>query len=97
MSAHLSIQQLCFTRLQAKTRKLYFGRDPLGRRSLLISRPVSQAPWLVLASVSVGQSPHYSLDELPTGNLFYLDLDILESVDVSARHFGRFMSLTPLS
>lgn len=63
-------------------RKLFFGRDPLGRRSLLIHRPTAKSPRLVLASVSVGQSPEYSVDDLPTDSFFYIDVPALENGDV---------------
>lgn len=64
-------------------RKLFFGRDPLGRRSLLINRPSAASPRLVLTSVSVGQHSGYSLEELPTETLFYLDFDSLINDNVS--------------
>ena len=83
MYGDFSGQRPRLTFLQASTRKLFFGRDPLGRRSLLINRPSAESPRLLLASVSVGQHSSYSLDELPTGNLFYLDLELLGDKDVS--------------
>ena len=39
---------------QRATCTLYWGRDPLGRRSLLIRRPTSGDPRLILASVGDG-------------------------------------------
>jgi hypothetical protein len=39
---------------QKATCTLYWGRDPLGRRSLLIRRPTSEDPRLILASVGDG-------------------------------------------
>jgi hypothetical protein len=38
--------------LQAVTQTLYISRDPLGRRSLLISRPTPKRPRLLIASVA---------------------------------------------
>lgn len=63
-------------------RRLFFGRDPLGRRSLLIHEPTSASPRLLLTSVSVGQCPEYSLDELPTEHFFYVDLPSLVGTEV---------------
>lgn len=80
---------------------LYFSRDPLGRRSLLIrKRPVDEDRWwgfitfvdkpnllnpyIILGSVSVGQNPGYSFEELSTEGIFCLDLGSLgKSLDVS--------------
>ena len=69
-------------------RRLFFGRDPLGRRSLLIHKPTSTSPRLLLASVSVGQRPEYSLDELPTEHFFYVDLLSLVGTNVRSSVCG---------
>ncbi|GJE85961.1 asparagine synthetase domain-containing protein [Phanerochaete sordida] len=71
-----------FVYYSASMRKLFFGRDPLGRRSLLIHKPTAASPRLVLASVSVGPSSEYSLDELPTDTFFFVDLPSLEGEDI---------------
>lgn len=60
--------------LQARSRKLIFGRDPLGRRSLLFHKPTPEHPYLILSSVSAGIDPLYSLEELPTSGFYVLDI-----------------------
>ncbi|KAF9243921.1 asparagine synthase-domain-containing protein [Melanogaster broomeanus] len=62
---------------------LYFARDPLGRRSLLIHKPTFINPFFLLASVSAGDDPAYEFEELSTDGIFALDLTALcESDDV---------------
>ncbi|KAI0824166.1 asparagine synthase-domain-containing protein [Trametes gibbosa] len=53
---------------------LYFARDPLGRRSLLIHHPDEARPYFLLTSVSDGSHPGYSLDEISTEHVYCLDL-----------------------
>ncbi|KAF7789879.1 hypothetical protein EIP86_000827 [Pleurotus ostreatoroseus] len=60
-----------------KLQKLFFARDPLGRRSLLIHTPSADSPRFLLASVSVGASSIYSVEELPTQHIYCLDIDRL--------------------
>ncbi|KAL5534291.1 hypothetical protein ACEPAG_753 [Sanghuangporus baumii] len=55
--------------------RIYFGRDPLGRRSLLIHRPTSQKPYLIVASVSAGANPFYDFEEIDTVHFHYVDLN----------------------
>ncbi|KAF8634020.1 hypothetical protein AX15_001188 [Amanita polypyramis BW_CC] len=64
------------------SQKLYFARDPLGRRSLLIHRPTLSQPFLMLASVSVGADQSYALEELDTGYVYCLDTQRIVSDDV---------------
>ncbi|KAI9445415.1 asparagine synthase-domain-containing protein [Lactarius indigo] len=54
--------------------KVFFARDPLGRRSLLMHVPSSELPYLLLASVSAGKSDHYDFTELSTEYIYALDL-----------------------
>ena len=58
---------------------LYFGRDPLGRRSLLVHYPSASNPYFLLASVSVGPSPRYILKELSTTHIHAIKLNDLDS------------------
>lgn len=72
--------------LQGSSKKLYFARDPLGRRSLLIHKPTLTNPNFLLASVSAGDDDAYDFEELPTDGIYVLDLDTLgepENVCVS--------------
>ena len=65
---------------------MYFARDPLGRRSLLIHKPSLINPTFLLASVSAGDDDAYDFEELSTDKIFVLDLDTLrgpENVCVS--------------
>lgn len=70
---------------QAATHRLYFGRDPLGRRSLLIHKPTTNRPYLLLSSVSAGANPAYDFVELSTEHIYSLDLASLRKAsDVSS-------------
>ncbi|KAH0590489.1 hypothetical protein H2248_000636 [Termitomyces sp. 'cryptogamus'] len=63
-----------FVYYQSRSRRLFFGRDPLGRRSLLIHKPSSSLPYTLLASVSAGADSRYDFEELSTESIFCLDL-----------------------
>ncbi|KAI1797708.1 asparagine synthase-domain-containing protein [Ganoderma leucocontextum] len=54
--------------------RVYFGRDPLGRRSLLIHYPDEFNPYFLLASVSAGSDAGYALEEISTGHIYCLDI-----------------------
>ncbi|KAG9314546.1 hypothetical protein JVU11DRAFT_5346 [Chiua virens] len=62
--------------LQERSKKLYFARDPLGRRSLLIHKPTLINPIFLLSSVSAGNDT-YEFEELSTDGIFVLDLDAI--------------------
>ncbi|OCH96623.1 hypothetical protein OBBRIDRAFT_809107 [Obba rivulosa] len=64
----------------ARLQKIIFARDPLGRRSLLIHRPTTECPYLLLASVSVGVHPGYLPEELPTEHIYALDANQLRGI-----------------
>ncbi|KAI9057153.1 hypothetical protein FKP32DRAFT_1638527 [Trametes sanguinea] len=55
--------------------RLYFARDPLGRRSLLVHYPDEARPYFLLSSVSAGLHPGYSFEEISTECVYSLDLD----------------------
>ncbi|PAV22333.1 asparagine synthetase domain-containing 1 [Pyrrhoderma noxium] len=57
------------------TKRIYFGRDPLGRRSLLIHRPSVEKPYLLVASASAGSNLLYQLEEVDTSKFHYIDLN----------------------
>lgn len=59
---------------QTAENALYFARDPLGRRSLLLQLPRDNMPFLVLSSTSAGQTITPDLEELSTAHIFRLDL-----------------------
>lgn len=61
-------------RSQHRSGKVFFARDPLGRRSLLMHVPSPELPYLLLASVSTGKSDHYDFTELSTEYIYALDL-----------------------
>ena len=63
---------------------LFFARDPLGRRSLLIHRPTPDQPYLLLSSVSAGLNAGYNFDDVSTDFIYCLSLRSLASIqDVS--------------
>ncbi|KAI0762808.1 asparagine synthase-domain-containing protein [Fomes fomentarius] len=57
------------------SRQLFFARDPLGRRSLLVHYPTEANPYFLLASVSAGVDPRHALGELSTENIYSMDVD----------------------
>ncbi|KAG2149778.1 asparagine synthase-domain-containing protein [Suillus cothurnatus] len=84
-----------FVYYHAKSRKLYFGRDPLGRRSLLIHKPSVFNPYFLLASVSVGDDQGYVMEELSTDAIFCLDVgQLCESKEIT-QHFDNSLTCIP--
>ncbi|KAG2023253.1 asparagine synthase [Coprinopsis cinerea AmutBmut pab1-1] len=67
-----------FAYYHAATHRLYFARDPLGRRSLLIHKPTRKLPVLLVSSVSSGTSPLLEFEEVTTEAIFCVDLTSLE-------------------
>lgn len=59
---------------------MYFARDPLGRRSLLLHRPTSDLPYLLLSSVSTGNNSGYQFEELSIEHIYSIDLRLLTGV-----------------
>lgn len=59
---------------QMVSQQLFFARDPLGRRSLLIHEPTPENPRFLLASVSAGSDTRYEFTEVPTDKIYCLDL-----------------------
>ncbi|PFH54671.1 hypothetical protein AMATHDRAFT_134515 [Amanita thiersii Skay4041] len=59
--------------------KLYFARDPLGRRSLLIQKPSTTRPFFLLTSVSTGADPDITLEELGVEHIYCLEAQALVS------------------
>ena len=60
---------------------LFFARDPLGRRSLLIHESTPKFPYLILASVSAGINSRYNFKELCTDFIYYLDLRTIGRIE----------------
>ncbi|KAH9835729.1 asparagine synthase-domain-containing protein [Rhodofomes roseus] len=86
-----------FVYYQQSTQTLYFGRDPLGRRSLLIHRPTREQPHFVLTSVSVGSHPSYVWEELSTEHLYAIDVTALSlREDARIEHINRLLPDDPL-
>ncbi|KAJ7597253.1 asparagine synthase-domain-containing protein [Mycena floridula] len=54
---------------------LFFARDPLGRRSLLLHKPTPTNAYIFLASVSSGIDTAYSFTEVDSDGIFCLHLD----------------------
>ncbi|KAG8781896.1 hypothetical protein FRC15_007895 [Serendipita sp. 397] len=57
--------------IQHRKRKIYFGRDPLGRRSLVIRPGIEDRQYLTLASVSNGEKGY---EEVPADKIFSISL-----------------------
>ncbi|KAG0709079.1 asparagine synthase-domain-containing protein [Suillus ampliporus] len=84
-----------FVYYHAKSRKLYFARDPLGRRSLLIHKPSVSNPYFLLASVSIGDDQGYIMEELSTEGIFCLDVGQLCKSDEVAQNFESSLICIP--
>ncbi|KJA26137.1 hypothetical protein HYPSUDRAFT_37019 [Hypholoma sublateritium FD-334 SS-4] len=69
-----------FVFYHADSHRMYYARDPLGRRSLLIHEPTGELPYLLLASVSTGANVAYNFTELSTEHLYSLDITTLKSL-----------------
>ncbi|KAG1867838.1 asparagine synthase-domain-containing protein [Suillus subalutaceus] len=84
-----------FVYYHAESQKLYFARDPLGRRSLLIHKPSVFNPYFLLASVSVGDDQGYVMEELSTDGIFCLDVgQLCESKEIT-QHFDSSLTCIP--
>ena len=68
---------------QHRSKHVYFSRDPLGRRSLLVHYPDANRPYFLLTSVSAGADPGHALEELSTESIYAIDMDRLAAIDVS--------------
>ncbi|KLO13968.1 hypothetical protein SCHPADRAFT_920879 [Schizopora paradoxa] len=64
-----------FAYFENRTKTLYFGRDVLGRRSLLVHAPSQNEPFLILASVSCGLKKSMEFEELSTEGIFRIRFD----------------------
>ncbi|KAJ7706449.1 asparagine synthase-domain-containing protein [Mycena rosella] len=79
-----------FVYYHAASQRVFFARDPLGRRSLLIHEPSVGNPYFLLASVSVGSDPSCEFQELSTEYIYCLDLRNLGSGDNVCDCLGMF-------
>ncbi|KAI0249563.1 asparagine synthase-domain-containing protein [Lactifluus subvellereus] len=66
-----------FVYYHRQSKRLFFARDPLGRRSLLVHWPSRELPYLLLASVAIGTNDGYHLTELSTEHIYVLNIDSL--------------------
>ncbi|KAJ7169626.1 asparagine synthase-domain-containing protein [Mycena filopes] len=68
-----------FAYYHAASHRLFFARDPLGRRSLLIHKPSDKNPYFLLASVSSGPDTCCEFEEISTEYIYCLELHDLLS------------------
>ncbi|KAJ7783520.1 asparagine synthase-domain-containing protein [Mycena maculata] len=66
-----------FVYYNANSQRVFFARDPLGRRSLLIHKPNVRNPYFFLTSVSTGSDPACEFEELSTKYIYCLELRVL--------------------
>ncbi|RDB28658.1 Asparagine synthetase domain-containing protein 1 [Hypsizygus marmoreus] len=71
-----------FVFYQASSQRLFFARDPLGRRSLLIHKYTPASPYLLLASVSAGVDSRYEFEELSTQDIYCIDFRIVNGQEM---------------
>ncbi|KAJ7130103.1 asparagine synthase-domain-containing protein [Mycena crocata] len=86
-----------FAYYHATSQRLFFARDPLGRRSLLIHKPSIRNPHFLLASVSIGPDPSCEFQELSTENIYCLELRQLLNGDEIASKFESSLTSFPRS
>ncbi|PCH33476.1 hypothetical protein WOLCODRAFT_160094 [Wolfiporia cocos MD-104 SS10] len=75
-----------FVYYQRALQRLYFARDPLGRRSLLIHRPTTASPNFLATSVSIGPHVDYDLEELLTDGICCIDIGQLSKAQNARIH-----------
>ncbi|KAF5337217.1 hypothetical protein D9611_003371 [Ephemerocybe angulata] len=63
-----------FVYYHAALNQIFFARDPLGRRSLLVHRPTAELPALLISSVSSGTHPNLNFEEVSTDCIHCLDI-----------------------
>ncbi|KAJ7071278.1 asparagine synthase-domain-containing protein [Mycena amicta] len=85
-----------FVYYNSTTRQLFFARDPLGRRSLLIHKPSLENPYFLLASSSIGRDSRYDFQELGTEQIYCLEVgklvdsnNLVDAFDSCLTGFGR--------
>ncbi|KAI0082210.1 hypothetical protein K474DRAFT_1655557 [Panus rudis PR-1116 ss-1] len=71
--------------------KVFFARDPLGRRSLLLHKANKANPRILLTSVSIGVHPLYNLEEVSTQEIYFLDIADIGKEDLE--HHIRIQSI----
>ncbi|KAF8213331.1 asparagine synthase-domain-containing protein [Mycena galopus ATCC 62051] len=84
-----------FVYYHAISQRVFFARDPLGRRSLLIHKPSARNPYFLLASVSVGSDLSCDFQELPTEYIYCLELRGLLDGGEMASKFDSCMTSFP--
>ncbi|OAX44828.1 hypothetical protein K503DRAFT_728526 [Rhizopogon vinicolor AM-OR11-026] len=84
-----------FVYYHAEFRRLYFARDPLGRRSLLIHKPSVSNPHFLLASVSIGNDQVCIMEELSTEVIFCLDIGRLCESNEIVQNFDSCLTCIP--
>ncbi|KAF9454906.1 hypothetical protein P691DRAFT_799912 [Macrolepiota fuliginosa MF-IS2] len=83
-----------FAFYHAPSQSLYFGRDPLGRRSLLVHRPTTREPYFVLSSVSNGaENDPFLFEEVDTGFIFCVRLSDAMSSNLGADFESRIHTI----
>ncbi|KAJ7655074.1 asparagine synthase-domain-containing protein [Mycena polygramma] len=86
-----------FVYYHAASERIFFARDPLGRRSLLIHQPSAKNPYFLLASASVGSDPACEFQELHTEYTYCLELrEFLNCGDMTS-NFDSCMTSFPRS
>ncbi|KAJ7042501.1 asparagine synthase-domain-containing protein [Mycena alexandri] len=84
-----------FVYYHAASQRLFFARDPLGRRSLLIHRPSLENPYFLLASVSTGSDPSCDFQELATKCIYHLELRDLLNGQSMTTNFDSYLTSFP--
>ncbi|KAF8587363.1 hypothetical protein K439DRAFT_1407774 [Ramaria rubella] len=80
-----------FVYYQRCTHRLFFARDPLGRRSLLFHRPTRSSPFLILSSTSAGTQQNLDFEEVDPRFIYSLDVCCLDKSDADMTSLESFI------
>ncbi|KAG8943635.1 hypothetical protein FRC04_002594 [Tulasnella sp. 424] len=78
---------------QRATNTLYYARDPLGRRSLLVHYPTAEQPQFIIASACNGLSADYEFEEVKPDGIHCVKLNNIEDAKSFVSEFGQAIQL----
>ncbi|KAG8924498.1 hypothetical protein FRC01_011421 [Tulasnella sp. 417] len=82
-----------FVFYQTSTNTLYYARDPLGRRSLLVHHPTEEQPYFIIASSCNGISAGFKFEEVTPDGIHCIKFDSLVEFESLVSKFGRSTEL----
>ncbi|KAG9000260.1 hypothetical protein FRB90_011867 [Tulasnella sp. 427] len=82
-----------FVFYQAATNNLYYARDPIGRRSLLVHYPTKERPHVIIASSCNGTAAGYNFEEVTPDGIHCVKFNTIKSQDAFASQFKQSIEL----